>query len=58
MEAFVALLIAVLILAVLTAPVWLIKLGAYGGLGFAIYATWQFVKWLVATLRAQNRPTP
>ena len=50
-EAVIALLLAVLILAVFSGPVWLIKLGAFGGLGFALYVLILVIEWLVGLVR-------
>lgn len=50
-EAVVALLLAVLFLAVFSGPAWLIKLGAFGGLGFAIYVLILVIEWLIGRVR-------
>ena len=51
-EAVVAFLLAVLILAVFTAPAWAIKLGAFGGLAFAIYTGILVTEWIVGKVRS------
>ena len=53
-EAVIALLLSVLFLAVFSGPAWLIKLGAFGGLGFAIYVLILVIEWLVG--RARKAP--
>ena len=52
-KAVIALLLAVLFLAVFSGPVWLIKLGAFGGLGFALYVLILVVERLVGVARRQ-----
>jgi hypothetical protein len=50
-EALVAFVLAVLILAVFHGPAWAITLGTYGGLGFSLYVLILVVEWLVGRLK-------
>jgi hypothetical protein len=47
-EALIAFVMAVLILAVFHGPAWAITLGTYGGLGFALYVLILVAEWLIA----------
>jgi hypothetical protein len=50
-EAVIAFLLSVLILAVFHSPAWAITLGSFGGLGFALYVLILVVEWLVGKLK-------
>lgn len=50
-EALVAFVLAVLILAVFHAPAWAITLGSFGGLGFSLYVLILVVEWIVGKLK-------
>lgn len=50
-EALVAFVLAVLILAVFHTPAWAITLGSFGGLGFSLYVLILVVEWLVGKLK-------
>lgn len=47
-EALIAFLFSVLILSVFHSPAWCITLGAFGGLGFALYVLILVIEWLIA----------
>ncbi len=51
-EALIAFVLAVLILAVFHAPAWAITLGTYGGLGFSLYVLILVVEWLLGKARS------
>lgn len=53
-EALVAFVAAVLILAVFHGPAWAITLGTYGGLGFSLYVCILVIEWLVGKVRSAN----
>jgi hypothetical protein len=46
-EALIAFVAAVLIIAVFSGPVWALKLGQFGGLGFALYVLILVIKYLL-----------
>lgn len=50
-EALVAFVLAVLILAVFHSPAWAITLGAFGGLGFVFYVAILVLEWLFGKFR-------
>ncbi len=50
-DALVAFVIAVLILAVFHAPAWAITLGSFGGLGFSLYVLILVIRWLIGKVR-------
>ena len=50
-DALIAFVLAVLILLVFNGPAWAIKLGAFGGLGFALYVLILVIKYLIAQLK-------
>jgi hypothetical protein len=54
-EALVAFVAAVLILAVFHAPAWAITLGSFGGLGFALYVCILVVEWIFGKLKSWTR---
>jgi hypothetical protein len=51
-EALIAFLLSVLILAVFHSPAWAITLGAFGGLGFALYVLILVVEWVAGKLKS------
>jgi hypothetical protein len=51
-EALVAFVLAVLILAVFHAPAWAITLGSYGGLGFALYVLILVLEWVIGKVKS------
>lgn len=53
LEVVVAFGLAILFLAVFNAPLWLIKLGSFGGLGFAFFVMILVAKWLIGYVRRQ-----
>jgi hypothetical protein len=50
-EAVIAFLLAVLITVVFSGPAWAIKLGAFGGLAFALYVLILVIEWLIAKFK-------
>jgi hypothetical protein len=50
-EALIALLIAILILAVFHAPAWAITLAGFGGLGFVLYVLILVLEWIIAKVK-------
>jgi hypothetical protein len=51
-EALVAFVLAVLIIAVFHGPAWAVTLGAFGGLGFSLYVLILVVEWIVGRLKS------
>lgn len=51
-EALIALLLSVLVIAVFSAPSWALKLGQFGGLAFVFYVLILILEWLVGKVRA------
>jgi len=52
-EGVIALMIAVLILVVFGGPAWAIKIGQFGGLGFAMYVLILVIEWAIAKLKVK-----
>jgi hypothetical protein len=50
-EALIAFVLAVLVLAVFHGPAWAITLGTYGGLGFAFYVLILLVEWFIGKIK-------
>ena len=50
-EALLAFVLSVLILVVFSGPGWAIKLGTFGGLGFALFVLILVVEWLFGKIR-------
>ena len=50
-EALIAFVLAVLILAVFNAPQWAIKIGTFGGLGFALYVLILVIEWFLGYIK-------
>jgi hypothetical protein len=50
-EALVAFVLAVLVLAVFHGPAWSITLGTFGGLAFAFYVLILVIEWIVGRLK-------
>jgi hypothetical protein len=50
-EALIAFVIAILILAVFHAPAWAITLAQFGGLGFVMWVLILVIEWLVAKVK-------
>lgn len=46
-EALIAFVLAILIIAVFNAPAWAIRIGSYGGLGFVLYVLILVIEWLI-----------
>jgi len=53
-EALVAFVLAVLILAVFHGPAWAVTLGSFGGLAFSLYVLILVIEWLVGKVRSAN----
>jgi len=51
-EAVVAFLLSVLVLAVFHGPAWAVTLGTFGGLGFAFYVLILVIEWVVGKLKS------
>jgi|GEM_PF-3348099 len=51
-EALVAFVLSVLILAVFHGPAWAVTLGTYGGLGFSLYVLILVIEWIVGRLKS------
>jgi uncharacterized membrane protein YjjB (DUF3815 family) len=49
-EALIAFVAAVLIIAVFQAPAWALKLGSFGGLAFSLYVLILVVEWIIGKL--------
>jgi hypothetical protein len=59
LEALVAFVLAVLVLAVFHGPAWSIQLGQFGGLGFAFYVLILLLEWMIGRVKnPQRNPTP
>ncbi len=50
-EALIAFVLSVLILAVFHSPQWAITLGQFGGLGFALYVLILVIEWFVGKIK-------
>lgn len=51
-EALVAFVAAVLILAVFHGPAWAVTLGTFGGLGYSLYVLILVAEWIVGKLKS------
>lgn len=51
-EALIAFVLAVLLLAVFKAPSWLIRLGEFGGLGFVLWVVILVIEWVFGKIRS------
>jgi hypothetical protein len=49
----ISVLIAVFVLTVLSAPGWLVRTGAFGGLAFVILAVVMLCQWLIEKLKSR-----
>jgi hypothetical protein len=58
LEALVAFVLAVLVLAVFHGPAWSITLGQFGGLGFAFYVLILVLEWLIGRLKTPPQSPP
>ena len=52
-EALIAFVLAVLILAMFNAPAWAIKIGQFGGLGFSLYVLILVIEWLIGRAKSK-----
>lgn len=51
-EAVVALLLSVLVIAVFGGPAWALKMATFGALGFVFYVLILVIEWIVGRLRS------
>ncbi len=51
-EALVALMLSILIIAVFHGPAWAVSLGTFGGLGFSLYVLILVIEWLVGKIKS------
>jgi len=50
-EALIAFVLSVLILAVFHSPAWAITLGSFGGLAFSLYVLILVIEWIIGKLK-------
>jgi hypothetical protein len=51
-EALVALILSILVLAVFGGPAWALKMSGFGGLGFVFWVLILVIEWLVGKIKA------
>jgi len=55
LECVIALMISIIMLAVLSAPAWLVKLAPFGGLAFVILVLILLIEWLFGKIQSLPR---
>ncbi len=53
-EAVIALMVSILILAVFGGPAWAIRIGQFGGLGFAMYVLILVIEWAIGKVKTNK----